>query len=188
MCSRITSRTTSRVWCGMIWSQSSLRADSAVVWLSHTSSVQPWSGGPKVRLYGTFIGGLRHAQTLQDQQFEDQESEELFLQCLTHVWHRDIRIFARWLEEYSNEAHLSAVKAAFQYSETLVQIQDAKVPDYEGEDEEDELSRLQNPTKAPIISKDFLRALPHCPIIHWASQMKNNPKLCFCPCSNSSQP
>ena len=48
---------------------------------------------------------------------------------------------------------------------------------------------LQNPTKTPIISKDFLRALPHCPTIHWASQMKNNPKLCFCPsCSNSSQP
>jgi hypothetical protein len=52
------------------------------------------------------------AQTLQDQQFEDQESQELFLQCLTPFWHRDIRVFARQLEEYSNEAHLSAVKAA----------------------------------------------------------------------------
>jgi hypothetical protein len=29
----------------------------------------------------------------------------------------------------------------------------------------------------PIISKDFLRALPHCPIIHWASQMCNYPTL-----------
>ncbi len=35
------------------------------------------------------------AQTLQDQQFEDPESQELFLQCLTPVWHRDIRVFAR---------------------------------------------------------------------------------------------
>jgi hypothetical protein len=35
------------------------------------------------------------AQTLQDQQFEDQESQDLFLQCLTPVWHRDIRIFAK---------------------------------------------------------------------------------------------
>ncbi len=52
------------------------------------------------------------AQTLQDQQFEDQESQELFLQCLTPVWHRDIRVFARRLEEYSNEAHLSAVLPA----------------------------------------------------------------------------
>jgi hypothetical protein len=106
------------------------------------------------------------AQTLQDQQFENQESQELFLQCLTPVWHRDIRVFARRLEEYSNEAHLSAVKAAIQYSKTLLQSQDDEVPDYEGKDEEDELSRLQNPTKALIISKDFLRALLHCPIIH----------------------
>jgi hypothetical protein len=57
------------------------------------------------------------------------------------------------LEEYSNEAHLSTVKAAIKYSETLLQSQDDEVPDYEGEDEEDELSCLQNPTKAPIISK-----------------------------------
>ncbi len=48
--------------------------------------------------------------------------------------------------------------AAIQYSETLLQSQDDEVPDYEGEDEEDELSRLQNPTKAPIISKDFFSA------------------------------
>ena len=54
------------------------------------------------------------AQTLEDQQFEDPESQELFLQYLTPVWHRDIRVFARQLEEYSNEAHLSAVKAAIQ--------------------------------------------------------------------------
>jgi hypothetical protein len=26
----------------------------------HTSSVQPWSGMPKVRLYDTFLGSLRH--------------------------------------------------------------------------------------------------------------------------------
>jgi hypothetical protein len=32
------------------------------------------------------------AQTLEDQQFEDPESQELFLQCLTPVWHRDIRV------------------------------------------------------------------------------------------------
>ncbi len=34
-----------------------LRADS-VVRLSHTSSIWPWSGAPKVRLYDTFLGGL----------------------------------------------------------------------------------------------------------------------------------
>jgi hypothetical protein len=50
------------------------------------------------------------------------------------------------------------------------------------------ISLLQNPTKAPIISKDFLRALSCSPIIHWVSQMCNNPKLCFCPCSIHSKP
>jgi hypothetical protein len=100
------------------------------------------------------------AQTLEDQQFEDPESQELFLQCLTPVWHRDIRVFARQLEEYSNEAHLSTVNAAIQYSETLLQNQDEFSPDYEPSDEEGKYSHLQNPTKTPIVSKDFLRVLP----------------------------
>jgi hypothetical protein len=64
------------------------------------------------------------AHTLQDQQLEDPESQELFMQCLTPVWHIDIRVFARQLEEYSNEAHLSTVKAAIKYSESLLQSQD----------------------------------------------------------------
>jgi hypothetical protein len=75
-------------------------------------------------------------------------------------------VFARQSEEYSNEAHLSAVLAAIQYSETLVQSKDDEHPDYEPSDEEDDYSRLQSPTKTPIILKDFLTALPHCPIIH----------------------
>ncbi len=52
------------------------------------------------------------AQILEDQQFEDPESQEPFLQCLTPVWHRDICVFSRRFKEYSDEAHLSAVKAA----------------------------------------------------------------------------
>jgi hypothetical protein len=92
------------------------------------------------------------------------------------------------LEEYSSEAHLSTVNAAIQYSENFLQNPDDFSPDFEPSDEEDEYSRLQNPTKTPIISKDFLRALPHCLIIHWASQMCNNPQLCFCPCSSHSRP
>jgi hypothetical protein len=130
------------------------------------------------------------AQTLEDQQFEDLESQELFLDCLTLVWHREVCLFARQLEEYSNEAHLSAVKAAIQYSETLsdtnLQNQDDFSPDFEGEDD-DSFSLLQNSLTTPIISKDFLRGLPLCPIIHWVSQMCNNPKFCFCPCSSHSR-
>ncbi len=57
--SRITSRVNSRLWRGAMWRVCHLRADS-VVWLSHMSSVWPWSGMPKVLLYGTFLGGLRH--------------------------------------------------------------------------------------------------------------------------------
>jgi hypothetical protein len=131
---------------------------------------------------------LNAAQTLENQQFEDPENQELFLQCLTPVWHRDTRVFARQLKEYSNEAHLSTVKAAIQYSETLLQSQDDFPPDFEPSDEEDAYSCLQNSTHTPIISKDFLRAFPLYPIIYWASHMCNNPKLCFCPCSISSQP
>ncbi len=32
------------------------------------------------------------AQTLEDQQFEDLESQKQFIQCLTPVWHRDISV------------------------------------------------------------------------------------------------
>jgi hypothetical protein len=44
------------------------------------------------------------------------------------------------------------------------------------------------PYKDPHHLKRFLRALPHCSIIHWVSQMCNNPQLCFCPCSSHSRP
>ncbi len=39
------------------------RADS-LVWLSHMSSILPWSGAPKVRLYDTFLGSLHHTQRI----------------------------------------------------------------------------------------------------------------------------
>jgi hypothetical protein len=69
-------------------------------------------------------------------------------------------VFAQRFKEYSNEAHLSTVKATIQYSETLLQNHDDFSPDFEPSDEEDVYSRLQNPTKTPIILKDFLRAIP----------------------------
>ncbi len=78
-------------------------------------------------------------QTLEDQQFEDPESQELFLQCLKPIWHRDIRVFARQLDEYRDEAHSSTVKAAIKYSETLLQSQDDEGPDYEPSDDDDGL-------------------------------------------------
>jgi hypothetical protein len=121
-------------------------------------------------------------------QFEDPESQQQYLDCLTPIWHRDICVFARQLEEYSNEAHLSIVKAAIQYSETLLQRQDDEGLDYEPSGEEHDYSCLQNPTKTPVTLKDFLRVLSLCLIIHWVSQMCNNRKFCFCPCSSHSRP
>jgi hypothetical protein len=86
----------------------------------------------------------------------------------------------------SNEAHYSAVMAAIQYSEINHET-DEFFPDSEDKDY-DNFSLHQNPTKTPIIAKNFLRALPYCPIIHWVSQMCNYPWLCFCPCSKNSSP
>jgi hypothetical protein len=126
------------------------------------------------------------AQTLEEQHFEELESQQLYLDCLPQFWHKEVHLFAMQLEEYSNEAHLSAVMVAFQYSEKM-HATDKFTPDFEGKDD-DSFPLLPNPTKTPIISKDFLRALPHCSIIHWAFQMDKNPKLCFCPCSKHSSP
>jgi hypothetical protein len=35
------------------------------------------------------------AQTLEDQYCEEPESQQLFCDCLTQVWHRDIRLYER---------------------------------------------------------------------------------------------
>jgi hypothetical protein len=63
------------------------------------------------------------------------------------------------LEEYSDEAHFSTVKAAVQYSETCsdtyLQNQDDFFPDFEGEDYDSYLLH-QNPTKPPLTQKNSL--------------------------------
>ncbi len=97
------------------------------------------------------------AQTLEDPHVEEPESQQPFFDCITQVWHKHIRLFARELKDYSNKAHLSADTAAIQYSETLLQNQHDKVPDYETSDVEDEYSHLQNPTKTPSPRKIFLK-------------------------------
>ncbi len=121
------------------------------------------------------------AQTLEDPHFEEPESQQPFFDCITQVCHQHICLYARQLEGYSDEAHYSAVMAAIQYSEKIHET-DEFSPDFEGKDD-DSFSLHRNPTKTPIILKNFLRVLPHCPIIHWASQMWDDPRLCFCPCS-----
>jgi hypothetical protein len=115
------------------------------------------------------------AQTLEDPHFEKPERQQPFFDCITQVWHQHIHLYARQLEGYSDEAHYSAVMAAIQYSEKIHEANEFS-PDFEGKDD-DSFSLHQNPTKTPIISKNILRALPHCPIMHWVSQMCNDPRL-----------
>ncbi len=43
----------------------------------HTSSVWPWSGTPKVRLYGTFMSGLRHSPPRMKNQHGSMRKETL---------------------------------------------------------------------------------------------------------------
>ncbi len=56
---------------------------------------------------------------MEDQHFEDQEGQQPFFDFLTQICHQRICLYARQLEEYSNEAHLSTVIVAIQYSEKI---------------------------------------------------------------------
>ncbi len=94
------------------------------------------------------------AQTLEDPHFEEPESQQPIFDCITQVWHQHIRLYARQLEGYSDEAHSSAVMAAIQYSDKIHET-DEFSPDFEGKDD-DSFSLHQNPTKTPIILKIFL--------------------------------
>ncbi len=44
----------------------------------HTSSIWPWSGTPKVRLYDTFLGGLRHSPPRMKNQHGLNEEKKLY--------------------------------------------------------------------------------------------------------------
>ncbi len=93
------------------------------------------------------------AQTLEDSHFEEPECQQPFFDCITQVWHHHIRLYARQLEGYSDEAHYSAVMAATQYSEKIHEP-DEFSPDFVGKDD-DSFSLHQNPTKTPTITKYF---------------------------------
>ncbi len=123
---------------------------------------------------------------MEDPHFEETESQQPLFDCITQVWHQHIRLYARQLEGYSDEAHYFAVMVAIQYSEKFHET-DEFSPDFEGKDD-DGFSVHHNHTKTPIISKKNLGALPHCPIILWASKMCNDPRLYFCPCLKHSSP
>ncbi len=52
----------------------------------HTSSVWPWSGAPKVRLYDTFLGGLRHSPPrMKNQHGLNKEKNHLGKKIISHL-------------------------------------------------------------------------------------------------------
>jgi hypothetical protein len=46
------------------------------------------------------------------------KKHQLFLDGIAPIWHKDTLFFERQLEEYSNEARLSAVAAAIEFLKT----------------------------------------------------------------------
>ncbi len=115
-----------------------------------------------------------------------QEEQQLYIDCLLSIWHKDIFIPVILQEVYSDEAHQSANAAAIEFSKTLQKTKSQF--DHDSSESEDDYGHVQNPTKAKIVSNDFLKALPECPTIHWPSQMLNDPPLCSCPCCTNTKP
>ncbi len=53
----------------------------------HTSSIWPWSGAPKVCLYNTFLGGLRHLPPrMKNQLGLNEKKKHLGKKRISHVW------------------------------------------------------------------------------------------------------
>jgi hypothetical protein len=45
-----------------------------------------------------------------------QEEQQLYMECLLLIGHKEISIFGRLLEDYSEEAHQSAIAFAIEFS------------------------------------------------------------------------
>jgi hypothetical protein len=114
-----------------------------------------------------------------------QEEQKLYMNCLHSIWHNDTFFPMRLLEDYSDEAHQSAIAAAIEFSKTLQETESQL--DHESSESEDDYEHVMKLTKARIVSNNFLQALPECQTIHWPSQMLNDLQLCFCPCSTNTK-
>jgi hypothetical protein len=113
-----------------------------------------------------------------------QEEKQLYIECHLAIWHKEISISGRLLEDYSEEAHQSAIASAIEFSTS----QEEQLHDLGSESKDDDYGKIMNPTKVKIVSHDFLQALPECPPIHWPNLMLNDPKICFFPCSHITKP
>jgi hypothetical protein len=145
----------------------------------------PSTEAPLFVIDHTWVPPPTKAQLLQEQHLEKQKNSQLFLECLLPIWHNDNFIPERLSEDYSNEAYLSAIATAIEFSKTL-QVTESQL-DHDNSESDDDYGHVQNPAKAMIVSNNFLKVLPKCPTIHWPSQMFNYPQLCFCPCSTNTK-
>jgi hypothetical protein len=91
----------------------------------------------------------------------------------------------RLSENYSNEAHLSAIAATIEFSKTLQETESQF--DHDSSGSNNDYGHVQNPTRAMIVSNNFLKALPDCPTIHWPSQTFKDHQLCVCPFSTNTK-
>jgi hypothetical protein len=144
---------------------------------------QPNFGGTEASLFvidHTWVPPPTKAQFLK-------EDQQLYMDCLLPIWHKDTFIPVRLSEDYRGEAHQSAIAAAIEFSKTL-QETESQIDHESSECEDNNYGHVMNPMKAKIVSNDFLQMLPECQTIHWPSQMLKNPQLCFCPCSTNTKP
>ncbi len=100
------------------------------------------------------------------------------MECLLLIWHKEISISGRLFEDYSEEAHQSAIAFTIEFS-TSHQEQKEQFDHLGSESKDDDYGEIMNPTKVKIVSNAFLQAFPDCPPIHWPSQMLNDPKIYF---------
>ncbi len=80
------------------------------------------------------------------------------MECNLLTWHKEISIPGRLLEDYSKEAHQSAIAFAIEFS-TSHQEREEQVGDLGSESEDDDYGEIMNPTKVKIVSHDFYKRI-----------------------------
>ncbi len=76
----------------------------------------PRTEAPMFVIDHTWVLPPTKAQLFQEQHLEKQKNSQLFLECLLPTWHNDTFIPVNLSEDYSNEAHISAIATAIEFS------------------------------------------------------------------------
>ncbi len=70
-----------------------------------------------------------------------QEEQQLYIECLLLIWHKEISFSGRLLEDYSEEAHQSAIAFAIEFS-TSYQEEEEQFDHLGSESEDDDNWKL----------------------------------------------